>query len=733
MTAIRRLQRLAQCFAARRTPSCSTGSGRPARPTPTWRALGAVLVCICAFAALPAAAGAYATTGPGPTAGIPGLPDGRVYEQVSPANKYGNSAGGPEFGSAPFIASMSEGDGALYSTSGAVGETATGSTLWATAKRSTGGWNSSSATPRPIGGQGLLNFTLPRELMVSSDLTRTLFLADAPYVKALEKAPLPLEFFPLYLAGATGQPAWMGEPLWLRQPQIPGSETLGQSSIIMGGSSDLTTVYFSAGGLYEWRDGTLSNAGVLPNGQIDPSGAFEAAASGECMNGDSTRNQVSTDGSRAFFTSGSGAESDPTELYVHKTDSDGAQSTALVSTDTLLPPVEGLPAGAPHGPIRVSYPSEAGSHCGSSGSFVYASPDGSRAFFESVDRLTADAPSDQSIKEYEFDVETGTLTYLPGVTLGTEQGSSPILGSTTDGRRFIFGRSTGDLGEVSELDMWTDGPDGPSDGQITPIAQLSTVGSYAVGPLRFADGGSVAVFQTEAPLSGFNSGGLNQVYRYDANANELTCVSCPPSGMTPSGAAYLTHDFAGARTDTRNLNSNRGVTTDGTRVYFDTPDPLVPQDVNGRRDVYEWENGSVFLISTGASREDSYFGDNSPSGGDVLFSTAQGLMPGDTDESYDVYDARIPRPGDNPPPGALPCQGDVCQGPPSVPSLLGAPGSASFNGVGNPSLHVSPTTHKKIKPKAKAPKKVKHRKKSKRAKKSHKKAGRSTIKTKGNR
>ncbi|MCL2770089.1 MAG: hypothetical protein FWD42_08290, partial [Solirubrobacterales bacterium] len=53
------------------------------------------------------------------------------------------------------------------------------------------------------------------------------------------------------------------------------------------------------------------------------------------------------------------------------------------------------------------------------------------------------------------------------------------------------------------------------------------------------------------------------------------------------------------------------------------------------------------------------------------------------DGTADVYDARVPRPGDNPPPAALPCEGAVCQGPPSVPQLLGAPASETFSGLGN--------------------------------------------------
>ena len=54
--------------------------------------------------------------------------------------------------------------------------------------------------------------------------------------------------------------------------------------------------------------------------------------------------------------------------------------------------------------------------------YLYASPDGSRAFFESTDALTGAARQAEEhglpagdAKQYMFDTETGALTYLPGV------------------------------------------------------------------------------------------------------------------------------------------------------------------------------------------------------------------------------------------------------------------------------------------------------------------------------
>ncbi len=131
------------------------------------------------------------------------------------------------------------------------------------------------------------------------------------------------------------------------------------------------------------------------------------------------------------------------------------------------------------------------------------------------------------------------------------------------------------------------------------------------------------------------------------------------------------------------ITPGRAISPDGSRVFFETRQQLVSQDTNGTGDVYEWSGGEISLISSGHSPEPSYFEGISESGDDVFFMTTEGIAPGDTDGGYDIYDARVPRPGDNPPPEALPCTGAVCQGPPSVPQLLGQPASEAFSGAGD--------------------------------------------------
>jgi hypothetical protein len=480
--------------------------------------------------------------------------------------------------------------------------------------------------------------------------------------------------------------------------------------------------------LYEYRNGVLSYAGRLPDGSVDPGGAkgiaFASEGSGlysPAANG----NQVSQDGSRLFFTSSS-----PEELYVHETEADGAQRTVLAS-QSQLPGHMGEPA--PSGVVSMAATAPGAKELNPERHpyginftfnesrftplYGYASPDGSYVFFKSGVRLTVEAPEGGGM--YDFNVDTGVLEYVAA------PGLAGIATVADDGSSFVFENNAV---SPTELDHWSAGPHG---GTVSKIVQLPPLtdpyggewcdGVSCVGPAHLVDHNSVLVFAAEAPIPGFNDAGeFMQIFRYDFTTNELSCLSCPPAGIKPSGTPELSpidEALGGKPGQLSSVNDNRGVSADGSRVFFDSPDPLVPRAVNGERNVYEWENGSLFLVSSGTSASNSLFLDTSESGGDVFFTTTDELVQGDNDMAYDVYDTRIPRPGDNPPPASLPCQGDVCQGPPSTPSLLGLPASATFNGLGNAPPPVSDNAVSKAKAKAKVKTKGRKRKrKRKRAK-----------------
>jgi hypothetical protein len=695
-----------------------------------------------------ARADAYATVDSGPTpALVAGLPDHRVYEQVSPRNKSGNyvaSGGLSVVEGHGYAVASADGNSLVFTGSGAMGD-AVSSTLGPyVARRSTRAWATSSTTPPQIGPVVIGD---PGILAPSSDFSRFVFGTFEPY--SPEEPAGPSSSLDLYLSENPAQaPAWLGKPTITDAIPLPGQNTGGNDFILAGATPALDTVYFSYSGtlvpqdssrapyvgegtsssavapwgFYEWNASSgLHAAGVLPDGTTSPFGALAANVAGDehdfiaDVHGQAAGfdNEVSADGLKAVFVSPDpvastvtdpGCEpctSVPPELYVRETVPGGSQETVLVSQSQLAGHVG---EAATHGPLSVADATVQGGGPVDR-SYAYASADGSQVFFASTDRLTEAAPEDASVKEYDFDVETRAITYLPGVV-------GPIVAASRDASSFMF-RNTAT--SPQELDVWRAGNGG---GQITQVGQLpeateigepygSTIGVEA----RASADGSVFVFDTNAPIPGFanNRSGFGEVYRYETAPNRLSCLSCAPLGTVPSGNAYISYDnHGGANSKPRSTVDTRAMSADGARVFFDSPDPLSPQAANGKRNVYEWEeagigsctasSGCIYLISSGTGSEDAFYLDNSESGNDVFFNTSAGLVTGDTDEAYDAYDARVPHPTDTSPPVApAPCEAASCAPAAVMPDFLAQPASATLGGFGNvaPAANVSQSTPKR--------------------------------------
>jgi hypothetical protein len=222
-----------------------------------------------------------------------------------------------------------------------------------------------------------------------------------------------------------------------------------------------------------------------------------------------------------------------------------------------------------------------------------------------------------------------------------------------------------------------------------------------------------------------------EVFLYDAVSNKLVCASCNPTGARPSGVRYqISGGIKGERLvdgdrvwepstwlaanipgwtpfEVEHSDYQSRYLSDSGRLFFNSSDALVPQDVNGTEDVYEYEvpgrggcttgsvafsersGGCVDLVSSGTSAEESAFLDASETGGDVFFLTASKLVSQDYDTSLDVYDARECAPVSRcltlAPVAPPSCStGDSCKAAPSPqPAVFGSPSSATFSGVGN--------------------------------------------------
>jgi hypothetical protein len=128
------------------------------------------------------------------------------------------------------------------------------------------------------------------------------------------------------------------------------------------------------------------------------------------------------------------------------------------------------------------------------------------------------------------------------------------------------------------------------------------------------------------------------------------------------------------------------ISADGSRVFFNSGQPLLPSDTNGWLDVYEWERdgagschqaqGCLYLLSDGTDPESSYLIGASASGNDVFILTRGRLVTQDLNGNMDVYDARVN--GVTVAQEVPPCEGEACRGPvPSVPAPK-SPGSSTF-------------------------------------------------------
>jgi hypothetical protein len=84
-----------------------------------------------------------------------------------------------------------------------------------------------------------------------------------------------------------------------------------------------------------------------------------------------------------------------------------------------------------------------------------------------------------------------------------------------------------------------------------------------------------------------------------------------------------------------------GVSADGTRVAFTTAEALLPADVDAAVDVYLRDGSDLFLVSGGVADVDASFDAISEDGSRVLFTTTEAIPgTGDDDAAADVYEWR---------------------------------------------------------------------------------------------
>jgi hypothetical protein len=685
-------------------------------------------------------------------AGGPPLPDGRRWELVSPPDKHGALLQMP--GEAAVIQAAGAG-GAIAYTATLPTEAAVKGYVFLNvpvlASRGAGGWSSQdislahpSATGIPIG-------TGPEYRFFSEDLSLALVEPLGEFTSlAPEVFPPDTERGPYLRHDSTcaATPATCYQPLLTGAPgyaDVPEGTKFGGEARFVGASGDLAHVILSSpvaltapatGGnaqLYELSPGRpagqqlqLLSAAAAEKGEVPQLGLENRIA----------RHAVSQDGSRVVWSVGA-------HVFLSE----------LARGET---------------PLQLDLPQAQCEECGGEAGarFQLASADGSRVLFTDTERLTADAgkiPNEADL--YECRIAEGAcalsdLTPAPGHAKAADM-QGAVIGSSEDATSVYF-VANGVLGDGAEhgasagnceivkgnVGQGTCNLYVAHEGATHWIATVAGEdypdwtgkGGAALNRLtaRVSPDGRFLAFMSQRSLTGYDNVDASpeakgardeEVFLYHATSpgvGTLACASCDPSGARPLGVEYAQiseglvggdevwnhetwiaanvpgwtpYEQSRARYQPRYLS-------DSGRLFFDSNDALVAQDINRNQDVYQFEpagvgdcssasstfsapsGGCVALISSGVAAGESALLDASEGGDDVFFLTGERLTSKDVDTALDLYDAHVCsstvpcfQEAEAPPPCTT---AESCRAAPSTqPGIFGSPSSSTFSGQGN--------------------------------------------------
>jgi hypothetical protein len=356
-------------------------------------------------------------------------------------------------------------------------------------------------------------------------------------------------------------------------------------------------------------------------------------------------------------------------------------------------------------------------------------------------------------EEEASEVERGANVYFvaKGVLSGAnEEGRAPVSGEYN-----LYVDHYNGSGWEPRFIVVLSGEDAPD---WAPKAQMGRLEQVTA---RVSPNGEYLAFMSDLRLTGYDNVDTNspagephldeEVFEYNAATGRLACASCNPTAeRRPAGKldqALSLVDKAGvwegrwlagsvpgwdALTSRRSVYQSRYLDNAG-RLFFDSPDALVPGASNATDDVYEFEPegvgseaarceptvddgldvfkpehpfaaeggsgepvtgvepaGCVGLMSSGVASEESAFVDASASGADVFFVTSEQLVSQDTDGNYDMYDAHecsveVPCFPESASVAPACASSESCRtAGPTASSVFGAPATQTFSGAANP-------------------------------------------------
>jgi hypothetical protein len=635
----------------------------------------------------------------------PSLPDCRAYEQASPALKGGNDV----YGSATQVQASQNGERISFFTvaplPGTIGSAQVPSYLALRAPAESG-WQT----------YGLEGLTDPGAsefpTAIVGDTTKALIELDddeqgnpscEPTVTMCTEASKSSLYLRDSVTGEFELLAYQPDPIHVHAGFADA--TPNGSQVLFETSAKLTEEAEPGSNLYEWNETApagerVTLAGVLPGGA--------APAEGSSAGGGAYSNSISDEGTRVFFSDiATGL------LYMREP---GAKKTIQIS-------------GGKERAISQAATKD--------GAFVFYT-EGAELYRFNVKRFEegVKAKSEQeALAEAREPVTSGAKGVLGVLGISETNGSYIYFAAPGVLETNANGHGETAVEGANNVYEWHNGtttflvrlPDGELDWTRAPRPGL---GDESIGPSggqrssRVTPDGTTLLFFSREKLTSYNNNGENEFYLYDAgkplSPSNPTCVTCNPNGVIATGKPHLetSSNALSAKPIERTIVFTHNLSNDGKRVFFETGEALVPGDGNGATDVYEWEatgagscaseaqnGGCLYLISTGQSLQESYFGDASATGNDVFFFTRQRLATQDLDDNEDLYDARVNGgiPAQNPAPATSPCADESgCRGAASnATPTFAAAASTAFYGAGNlgePQVLRQPVPHVKTRP-----------------------------------
>ncbi len=594
----------------------------------------AARTCVLALVAIAAVAGRAAAACPNESSRVgasAGLPDCRAFELATPGLEGAAPSAWPEVSVQGVRA---DGSALAFTVAGAPvaaeGSTATTSTILAS--RGAAGWSTRSLSPPTPFAGGTYFGDAPSTVGLSADLTQSVVWSNQP------------------LAGP-GSPT--GANLYLRRADGSfvaltrvGAPASNPGAALSGASRDFSRLFFTTtvkqleedpllnGNTYEFSAGQLRLVTILP----ESSGEEPAPAGGALAQG--ALSAVSEDGRQVIFK----ANGYP-GLYLRS----GGTESVEVSKSQRTPPDLNSPANVIPAGI---------------------SSDGSVVLFTSASELTDDAytgeaggvPTDAGHDLYSYDVATRELTDLTVDTdpadVATGADVEAVLGASPEASYVYF---------VARGDLAPGATSGERNLYVTHAGTTRFVATDPVPgePFYVTPDGLHAAFASSAPQGAYDNAGFSEAYRYTYGGG-IECASCRPGGEAPEAGASI---------------PGRALSDDGSRLFFQSADQIVPAAQSGRSNVFAYEDGEVHLLTPGAAAAAVLVGAGA-TGDDVFIATFQELSPQGQGPAFAIYDARVDAQVPVPAGAGPGCQGEGCRGAsPPAPGVPGA-GTAGFEAPG---------------------------------------------------